>query len=259
MNSIYNSKKFSIGSVVYFTEMNNYRQTIRYGIVEENYSNGILIKLLYHKNFRSLKGIYDKEYVSVDDFQTPTKWYKLPQGWTYSTKLIDWRFNIPEEAINGLDGNISNPEMILKAYNQGFFVDADHNCFNSFEAEIGKDGWRIIRKPLSYGEHYPLYVTIYPNEVYETYEEAKKVCDDYKAELDRQAALSDYEWSVEQIDKNINKLIAYNLISYEKGEAYRKFLLSQNYIEDIETRLSMGDLQWKYCKNKKWSNIKVDA
>jgi len=32
-------------------------------------------------------------------------------------------------------------------------------------------------------------------------------------------------------------------------------LLSMKNVEDIETRINLGNIQWKYEKSKKWNNI----
>lgn len=34
-----------------------------------------------------------------------------------------------------------------------------------------------------------------------------------------------------------------------------EWLLSMKNVEEIETRISLGNIQWKYEKNKKWNNI----
>lgn len=49
----------------------------------------------------------------------------------------------------------------------------------------------------------PKYQTILCHELYRTYKEAKKEVDENIEEFIRQSNLTDYEWSVEQIDKNL--------------------------------------------------------
>lgn len=41
----------------------------------------------------------------------------------------------------------------------------------------------------------------------------------------------------------------------EEVNVYREWLLSMKNVEEIETRISLGNIQWKYEKNKKWNNI----
>ena len=28
-------------------------------------------------------------------------------------------------------------------------------------------------------------------------------------------------------------------------------------LEDVEVRMNAGNIQWKYCKNKRWQNIEI--
>ena len=84
--------------------------------------------------------------------------------------------------------------------------------------------------------------------------EAGKFGDLTLAELERQANLSDLEWSIEQIDHNLDRAI---FLSDENKKEVRKFLMSQDRVEDIETRIYMGQLQWKYENNRRWVNIPI--
>jgi hypothetical protein len=84
----------------------------------------------------------------------------------------------------------------------------------------------------------------------------KKV-EDNIAEFHRQANLSDYDWSVEQIDKTLNHWQKFHDESNEKRLEYRNWLLGMKNVEDIETRFFNGEIQWKYWKNKKWNYIEL--
>ena len=77
------------------------------------------------------------------------------------------------------------------------------------------------------------------------------------SEFTRQANLSDYDWSVEQIDKTLNRWKKFVDASDKEVEQYRDWLLSMDNVEDIETRISNGNIQWKYWKNKKWNYIEL--
>ena len=89
------------------------------------------------------------------------------------------------------------------------------------------------------------------------YKEAKKEVDENIAEFHRQAALSEYDWSVEQIDKTLKRYQIINDVTYEEVKQYRDWLLAMSNVEDIETRIFGGNIQWKYWKNKRWMNIEL--
>ena len=43
----------------------------------------------------------------------------------------------------------------------------------------------------------------------------------------------------------------------EEVKQYRDWLLAMSNVEDVETRIFSGNIQWKYWKNKKWNNIEL--
>ena len=61
--------------------------------------------------------------------------------------------------------------------------------------------------------------------------------------------------AVEAIDKTLNHWKVFQDATDEEVSSYRKWLLSMKDVEKIETRMSLGNIQWKYEKNKKWNNI----
>lgn len=74
----------------------------------------------------------------------------------------------------------------------------------------------------------------------------KKEHDAYYAELERQSALSDLEWSIEQIDKTLDRWKGLSGATDKEVQNYREWLLGMKRVEDLETRISGGCLQWKY-------------
>lgn len=188
---------------------------------------------------------------------TPTKWRKLPKGWCYGTRLFEETYNEEEEENKAREARsnvkISDKEGIKELIKNGHLVPFEENDHCFFETQIGKEGWRIIRR---YDDKVNLsgVFTKQPYEIYSTYEEANAEAKAYRAELLRISNLSDYDWSVEQIDKDIARIVN---ATPEEWEGYRKFLLSQDNVEDIETRIFGGKLQWKYCKNKRWMGIEL--
>lgn len=181
----------------------------------------------------------------------------MPKGWTYNTKLfeLEWRIDPKDEKLfDELCVRVDNPESIKKAYELGLFVKSDKIFHGNIETDITKEGFRIIKKYPMW-QHRITHVSIRPDKVYFTYQEAKTEVEAHIAEFKRQAALSNYEWSVEQIDKTLNHWKANCDATDEEVSAYREWLLSMENVEDIETRTYFDTIQWKYEKNKKWKNI----
>lgn len=100
----------------------------------------------------------------------------------------------------------------------------------------------------------PKSFVILSNRVYSTYKEAKEEYDAEIAEYKRQAALTDEEWALEQIEKDVCRFlyIRYAFRNQEEIDRYMTFFKELPRVEDIETRLFGGMLQWKYEKNKNW-------
>lgn len=190
-----NRQEIPVGSVVYFIEKYGHKWSINFGTIEEHYTSEICVQLYELADTRYING------VPINDFETPTKWKKLPKGWTYDTELFELTYGEHPDEIKTL--KINNIEDILAAIKTGILVkvqDIDH-C--TIDAEIdSKKGWRIIRK---YSGHYPTYKSFTPCEIFRTYDEAQKMIDLHNAEFERQANLTDLEWSIEQIDKDINR------------------------------------------------------
>ena len=138
------------------------------------------------------------------------------------------------------DLSFKNPDDIKLGLEKGYLVYSKDKFWGNVEAEITKEGYRIVKK-------YPMWVmhsdsvTIPVSKCYSTWDEAEAEVNANIAEFERQANLSDYDWSVEQID-NINNI--FNDVKKLK-------------VEDIETRIALNQFQWKYWKNKKWNNVNV--
>ena len=244
-------KRFNHGDIVYWCNRSGNEYSVKYGRVDEQFSDAVCIDLLEPKETRYIDG------VPIDEFKDNQKYRKLPKGWTYNTKLFDleWRTDPEDEKLfNELYVRIDDPESIKKAYESGLLVKSDkifHGCIGT---DITKEGFRIIKKYPMW-QHHITHVSIRPDKVYFTYQEAKAEVEEYFAEFRRQAALSDYEWAVEEIDKTLNHWKVFQDATDEEVNVYREWLLSMKNVEEIETRISFGNIQWKYEKNKKWNNI----
>lgn len=240
--------RFTKDQVVYWHRQNGNVHCVGWGIVDEEFSDAVCIDLLEPYENRSVI-IGNEPPVPIDNFPEYTKLYKLPKNWTYSTELVKivWG-EYPEINID-----ITNPYSVESAYKSGYLVKASTKFHGTIQTDITREGWRAFKEY----SHNVNYVSVKRHQVYPTYEEAKAEVDAYNAELDRQASLSDYEWSVEQIDKTLNRWAKlYGVPEYQK-KAYRDWILDLKNVEDIEVRLSGGSVQWKYWKNKKWKTIEL--
>lgn len=242
-----NRKEFPIGSIVYFIKRKGYAMTVDFGTVEEHYTNEVCVQMYMFKDTRLIDG------VPASQVETPTKWQKLPKGWTYSSDLLKLSYEMLPETIVTL--SYKKPDDMLKAIEEGIFVKVQDRDQCVFDVEIDKDkGWRIIRKYYSTSQE-PAYGSFLPNEIFASYAEAMEFIDQYEEELRRQAEMSDLEWSIEQIDKNIDKYAHIQGLSPEKKAGLRERIMGFDRLEEVETRVYGSELQWKYVKNLKWKSI----
>ena len=250
-------KRFTPGDIVYWCSMQNTGQyVVKWGMVDEQFSDAVCIDFLETKENRCIDGIPIDEFRKHENSQ---KYKKLPKGWTYNTELyrLETITNPEDEKLfNDLCVKIDNPESLKKAYELGLLVKADTKFHGNIRANITKEGYRVITEYPMW-KHYQTYTSLRPDRVYSTYKEAKDEVDKNIAELQRQAALSDYDWSVEQIDKTLNFWQHLYDTKDEEKNAYRDWILDMKNVENIEVRLFCGNIQWKYEKNKKWNNIEL--
>lgn len=241
--------RFQPGDVAYWHRQTGNNHYVGYGIVDEHYSDAVCVDLLETKECRYIDG------VPLNDVPSVGKWHKLPKGWTYNTQLyeLEWR---SDPMFATFVFNIKDPENVKEAFKRGYLIRAIDKFQGNIETEITKEGWRLVKR---YDPHKIIITStsIRPYQCYTTFEEAQKEVDDYKAELQRQANLTDYEWSVELIDKELNRWQKLYGVPEDEKQKCRKWLLGMDNVEDLEVRLSMGGIQWKYDRNKKWRNIEL--
>lgn len=243
-------KRFHNGDIVYWChkESNGYR--VKFGMVYEQFSDAVIIDYLVPRERRLVNG------TPIEEFKSEERYRKLPKGWSWNTRLYEITYRDFTDEENDCLIDISVPETIKEAYDKGFLV-KDSTIFHGvIESEISKDGYRIVKKYPMW-EHHIDHVSILPYKVYSTYEEAKEEVNTHNNELKRQAALSDLEWAIEQIDKQLDRWKLYSSCSNKEIQGYRDFLLAQDNVEDIEVRIVQGGLQWKYWNKKRWNYIEV--
>lgn len=243
-----NPKEFQIGQIVYYVNKYHVPWLVNFGTVIEHYTDCICLQLYDTCDRRIINGIPTKE------FGTPTPWKKLPKGWTYNTELFkfDWNHQFDDMV---RETRIDDPTSIRNAINCGFLVKVQDRDYAHFETEIDSNkGWRIIRK---YRDYHPYYTSIRYNQVYATWQEANDIVEAHRKELERQAALTDEEWSLEHIDNTLGMWAKACSITEETVQKYRDWLLGLKNIEDVETRIYGERIQWKYWQNKRWQDIEL--
>lgn len=244
-------KRFNNGDIVYWCHSEgNGKYSVRYGMVDEQFSDAVVIDYLATKERRRIDG------VPIDEFKNETHYKKLPKGWSYDTKLYELTYDdlVGEEKEFVFD--VKNPDCIKEAYEKGYLIKDSTKFHGNIEAEITKEGYRIAKKYPMYDFHID-HTSVRPDKVYFSYEEAEKEVNENVSEFMRQVDLSDYDWSVEQIDETLNRWKKFVDASDKEVEQYRDWLLSMDNVEDIETRISNGNIQWRYWKNKKWNYIEL--
>ena len=243
--SIYNK-----GDIVYWCENEGHGKfSVKWGIVDEEFSDRVMIDYLSPFENRRVNGVPILEF--KDD-----KYHKLPKGWTYNTLLYELTFDERPEEMKNLF--ITNPEDIKLAFEKGWLVKDKDVFHGEVQTEITKEGYRVYTTyPMFH--HHMSYVGVQRHRLHKTYDEAKAEMDAEIAELNRQASLSDKDWSIEQIEKAIGKYLYMFWIPPESEQAQkvREYMMSLKNIEDVEVRVSSEGLQWKYWKNKRWISVVV--
>ena len=245
---------FPIGSVVYFikdeVQRAGDRYTVEFGVVEDHISRDVITVDMYDfcEN-RTVNGI------PVQDIEFPTRWRKLPKGWTVGASLCEFGYiDRAEQFPEAVNLDIHKPEDVLKAIGMGLLVKVKDKSYYSLETELdSKTGWRVVQKWQPKAP--PRYKSMHLSEVYLTYEEAKDVVEGIHKEWERQAALSDREWSIEEIDRTLDRWAACCAIPEEVKLRYREWLIGLDNIEEVVTRVYMNEIQWKYDHHRRWNSI----
>lgn len=242
-------KRFNPGDIVYWcSHGKSGRYEIMHGMVDEQFSDAVCIDFLAPKERRRVNGI------PIDEFESEERYRKLPKNWSCDTKLFDLTWD--DYPTTGILIDIRCPEQILAAYNAGIIVKDETLFHGNIEAEITKDGYRIVKRYPMFHCH-PTNTSVRPDRVYSTYEEAKQERDAYLAELNRQASMSDKEWSLDQIDKTIEHWRSFHQATAEEAKQYHDWFAEMDKLEDIEVRMQQGQIVWRYYGKKKWNYIEL--
>ena len=244
-------KRFKNGDIVYWCHQNGHNYSVKLGMVDEQFSDVVCMDYLSPIENRKVNGI------PIDEFKNEDRYKKLPKGWTYNTRLFEMTYDdVSDGDLNKYINGLMDSDGIKRLYDKGLLVKDCTKFHGVVEEEITKDGYRVIKKYPMWHNHISN-VSVRSDKVYFTYDEAQQEVDEHIAEFNRQANLSEYEWSLEQIEKTINRYIFIQGETDKVRERYKDLFINMSNLEDIETRIFDGNIQWKYWKNKRWSNIEL--
>lgn len=246
------NKELPIGTVVFYIHQHGMKREVKWGVVADRYPHNVVLELYDVFERRMINGI------PYDEFVPDERYQKLPKGWSYDTRLYEQEIKkIPGEMWTALRKlAITCPQNIQRAIDVGYFVPVRTIDYSHIDVDYQKNqGFRLF-KTMYRDEHHPSNLTFAWNEIYADYRDADESVKQYEEEMHIEAEMSDLEWSVYEIDHNLNRAIAMTEANRIKCH---NFLLSMDNVEDIETRVWGGYIQWKYWKNKKWNNIDPDA
>lgn len=246
------------GQIVFFLERRNTQPHdlyIRYGVVDFYSCTDVCVDWLGLKDNRIVVTL-DGKRTSFAEFKNDVKYRKLPKGWTYNTELYDIEYDESDaETKNKILSLKGIDKQVRTAYDCGILVKKTLTDYECVDATVDKDGYKLSRKLPMWIQHRTGGTYRY-DELFATYDEAKKALDDYKAEQTRIANLSDREWVLEDVHKTVNR---HKNIYHESDEYYEKVLdffeNRCNNVEDVDVRIYGGVIQWKYYNKKKWSSL----
>ena len=244
-----NPKQFNIGQIVYFT--NDIGDHWGWGIVDDIYSDGYAIALYEPVDCRCVNGVPVAEYNFDQDYK------KLPKGWDYNMDLINLSWDNHKE-LKKIKFNYKDIDSIQNAIDKGLIVRPSSQDRAGYpDVDITKDGYRIVWKHDLYSSDpakrkRPDYAIVNWRYIYSSYEEAIAKVDAYNAELQRQAKLSDYDWSLEQIDKALSQAFC---IDDEGKNKIKQWLIDNTRIEEVVIRTLGGIPEWKCEGNKRWKQL----
>lgn len=252
-----NPKTFPVDSVVYYVAKHGNYYTVEFGIVLEHYMDAVCLQKIELRENVTVISEFAPAPVLLKDFPDQTEWRKLPRGWHSTMELfqyssIDWT----KEEKEFLTFKIDDLDAILRAYKAGVFVDVRDNPHSVIHSVIEKQGYKLVKYRQS---------TVPPDTVgidfwqcFSTYEEALKRVREYTDELKAQAEMTDLEWSIHEIDRDLDHWAALYHVSDENKARARAFLMNLKDLENIETRICNGSIQYKHWQKTRWMSIPVD-
>lgn len=246
-----------IGKVVYFIEHGKLGYQIRYGLVTDadTHWEHHIIDFLVLREHRYVKSVPIQEF-------SDTPWRKIPKEWRDEPWKIETgeTCHLRQWEKDALSiSKVDDPNSIKDLYDKGILVTKNKIINWRVESELNRNKeYRIVRKipvwTLTYGEDKRTYTSLPDNEVFESYAEAQKRLEEIKEALRAEAALSDEEWSIKEIDKVLGYFDNKELV-----RKWRKKLLSMDHIEEIEIKkVNDTTLWWRYFSPRTvWQELLV--
>jgi hypothetical protein len=246
------------GDIVYWCENEGSgHYEVKWGLVDEIYYDKVAVDYLepYECRYVQTEWMDPDEWVYLPEFEDK-RWHKLPRNWSYEMRLEKVKWERRRDP--GYEINIDDPKSLLRAYKDGYLVKSSTIFHGKIESVVTKDGYQVQKKYPMW-QHYPCYTGVSHHKIRATYEEAKADVDAEIAEFTRQCSLTDEEWAMEQIEKDINRYCVGVGISKNdpRRVELKNYFVEMPKIFDVETRISGGHLQWKRIKNKKWLNVNL--
>lgn len=251
---------FEPGTIVFWVgrRWSSHEPIVRVGIVDQQFAGECAVDYLLHKEDRI---IYCADYpdgIGWDDFRQTYKSHKLPKNWSWDTKLYRVEFdNSIHEALMNYPFTADGAK---RAYEDGLMVIPSRCRYDHIDDRIDHNGYQIVMTPADPTLEECLYNTTIPTD--KLHRDAKSAIaerDAINAEYARQAALSDEEWSIEQIEKQLAKWRLTFLPTQDDFDNVRSRLLALPNIADVETRTTSKGLEWKYFDKRRWNKMEPEV
>lgn len=246
------NKELNIGDVVYFIETRGYDCDIKYGIISDIGAHKVWIDFLVRAD---KYGIYTDKFYPIEF----DKWYNPDHFTTYLSEIRVVRSVSTKDAERLQSVTIDDPKGIKRLYEDGILTTRDK--VPQYDIEVvwsDKYHTQVMFKanPLAwtliYNQDQRISTCIPKSEVLTTYEEALENKQFVQSLHIEGITLSDYDWSVREIEKILRRF------AKEKAEQYRKILLAMPDVEDLEVRKFDDKLQYRYFSKKtKWQDLEI--
>ena len=283
----YNDRRFKEGDIVFF--IRNNQGAIDWGEVETVFCDRNVLTLYELRDRRTVEGVPIGKYKFNPE---QSDWRKLPKDFfkEYDTlksgddengvwQSSEYRKEIKskelfEEGESYLEGErewlkkpIWNVDVIREGINKGFYVlPSSQDKELHAVTEITKNGWRIVPvhdQPQPWTMNYPQqlnrrsdYVSVPFYQTYATYAEAEYFIKQYRAELERQSNLTDYEFDMEHLERVLK--LCYLNTDDEKNVIRKVIGKMFKDDKDIDMKNSSGRFLWRKSGMKKWTEVVGD-
>ena len=277
----YNDRRFKKGDIVFF--IRNNQGVIDWGEVETVFCDRNVLTLYELRDRRTVEGVPIGKYKFNPE---QSDWRKLPKDffkeydelksgddengvWQSSEYRKDMKSKeLFEEGESYLEGEQEwlkkpfwNVDVIREGIDKGFYVlPSTQRRDLSAQSEITTKGWRIVPYcPVCYvpeKNRRSDYVSVPFYQTYATYAEADYFIKQYRAELERQSNLTDYEFDMEHLER-VLKLCCFN--TDDEKDIIRK-VIGKMFKEgkDIDMKNSDGRFLWRKSGMKKWTEVVGD-